>query len=658
VRHYYKGRTKKKEKISVCGITGFLDLRTSEGAADMEARVTAMADTLEHRGPDSWAAWVDADAGIAFGHRRLAIVDLSETGAQPMTSSCGRFVICYNGMIYNAPKIRDELAAKGRTFRGSSDTEVMIEAFSQWGVEDSLDRLVGMFAFALWDRRKRELILARDRLGIKPLYWGRMGSAFLFGSEIKALKAHPAWQGRINRGALAAYMRYAYVPAPFAIFEGVQKLLPGTLLRLKSGAAEPEIKTFWDLKTVIGQARSRPAVDENSAIEEFHGVLKKAVSERMLSDVPVGALLSGGIDSSIVTALMQAGSSRPIRTFTVGFGEASHDESGYARAVAEHLGTDHTELHVDPAKALEVLAQVPKHYDEPFADSSQIPTMLVSELVRRHVTVVLSGDGGDEVFAGYNRHVVGPKAWAATRRFPGFLRQIAAAGLHGVPPATWDRAASLLPEASRPRQFGDKLHKLAATLGARSEDDFYRSLISLWPTATTPVPGAAEIVPPALDHGLDGLTLPFMERMQALDTLTYLPDDILTKVDRASMAVGLEARVPLIDHRVVEYAWTLPSRLKVRDGTGKWILRRILEEYVPKPLFERPKSGFAVSLDDWLRGPLRTWAEDLLTERRLKDVGELNPAPIRRMWQEHLSGARNWQHPLWCVLMYQAWLEA
>ena len=638
----------------MCGLAGFFDASGRRDDAALTATVAAMTDSLRHRGPDDGGVWVEAAAGIALGHRRLSIVDLSPAGHQPMVSADGRFVIAYNGEIYNTEELRAELP--GIPWRGHSDTEVLLEGCAAWGVAATARRLIGMFAFALWDRRERMLWLARDRLGIKPLYYGRFGDVFLFGSELKALRAHGEWPVEVERDALAAFLRHNYVPAPRSIYRGVAKLPPGTVLRVQPGG-EPRLEAFWSLGEVAHAGiADRSTMSDAEAADRLDALLRDAIGRRMVADVPLGAFLSGGVDSSAVVALMQAQSDRPVKTFTIGFHERGYDEARHAKAVAAHLGTEHTELYVEPSHALDIIPKLAEWYDEPFADSSQIPTFLVSEMTRRHVTVALSGDGGDELFAGYNRYFWGEALWRRLGRLPGGARRAGAGLLTALPPSAWDRLFAAVPVRLRPPQAGDKLHKLADVLRLPDQAALYRRLVSHWEEPASLVPGASEAGIP-WDLMADPKMPDFVERMQRLDTVTYLPDDILTKVDRASMAVALEARVPLLDHRVVEFAWRLPMTQKIRGGDGKWLLRQVLHRYVPRELIERPKMGFGVPIDVWLRGPLRDWAEALLDERRLRAEGFLDPAPIRRRWAEHLSGARNWQYPLWDVLMFQAWRE-
>lgn len=606
-----------------------------------------MADAIAYRGPDDGGAWTDGAVGIALGHRRLSILDCSPSGHQPMVSSDGRFVIAYNGEIYNHIELARALDEAGVTRRGHSDTEVILEAFARWGVAAILPRLAGMFALALWDRAERRLTLVRDPLGIKPLYWGMAGDGtFLFGSELKALRAHPSWDFAIDDQSVAAFFRFGYVPAPASIFRGVQKLPAGCVLSLETGR-EPRIEAFWRLDEVARAGQAAPlAVSDAEATDALEDLLASVTAQHLMADVPVGAFLSGGIDSSAVVAMMaKAG---PVRTFTIGYEDRVFDESAAAAAVAAHLGTDHTVLTVEAAQVRSVIPRLPEMYDEPFADSSAIPTFLLSELTRRHVTVALSGDGGDELFAGYNRHVYGERVQTAATRLPGVLRRGVAAAASALSPDAWDTLLGRLPLA--PRLIGNKMHKLAASLKTDDVPALYRSLVSFWPDGVTGRrPGSlGEAAVPA---GLDGL----VETFQYLDAVTYLPDDVLVKVDRASMAVGLESRVPLLDRRVAEFAWRLPRHLRLRDGRGKWLLRQVLYRHVPKTLVERPKMGFAVPVGAWLRGPLRDWAEDLLAEETLRATGLIDPVPIRRRWAEHLAGRGNHDHHLWIALMFAAW---
>ncbi|MBF0176877.1 MAG: asparagine synthase (glutamine-hydrolyzing) [Magnetococcales bacterium] len=639
----------------MCGITGFWDLTAATSQAAQVNIVTRMTDTLTPRGPDDGGVWVDPHSGMALGHRRLSIVDLSPLGHQPMVSASGRSVIAYNGEVFNFQEIRADLVAQGRSLRGHSDTEVLLEACEAWGVEQTISRCIGMFAFAFWDITEQRLTLVRDRLGIKPLYWGRLGRTIFFGSQPKSFFPHPEWEPRIDRRAMAAFMAYSYVPAPASIYQGIGKLRPGRYCEINR-QGEVKEHTFWDLQKIIATSCRTPrGGSATEAVAELDLLLRDAVRRRMVADVPLGAFLSGGVDSSTVVALMQAQSQQPIKTFSIGFHEQGHNEAPFAREVARHLGTDHTELYVEPAHALDLVPGLPELYDEPFSDASQIPTYLVSALTRRQVTVALSGDGGDELFAGYTRYLMAARLRRIFQFLPSSLRRVVARGLCSLPPSAWDRLTRLIPAASRPTLLGDKLHKLAEILALDGVASIYPQLLSFWPLHQELVQGEREADPLPYTHsGLAGL-VDDTERMQLLDILTYLPDDILAKVDRASMAVALEARVPLLDHRVVEFAWRLPGEWKIRNGQSKWLLRQVLYRYVPPHLIERPKMGFGVPIDGWLRGPLRDWAEDLLDPQRMQDDGLLNPLPIRQRWREHLSGERNWQYSIWGVLMAQAW---
>jgi len=646
----------------MCGLTGFWQ-PGGFSAPDAEAMATVMAQRIAHRGPDSGGIWVDAATGIALGHRRLSILDLSSEGHQPMLSACGRYVISFNGEIYNFKTLRRELENTGGTFRGHSDTEVMLAAISQWGLEKALQQFNGMFAFALWDREERRLHLVRDRLGEKPLYYGWMGKTFLFGSELKALRAHPNFLPEINRNAIALFLRHNYIPAPYSIYQGIYKLLPGTYLTIRRtdiGRAPVPIP-YWSVKEAAERGVANPfrgRVEE--AVAQLETLLQDAAKLRMEADVPLGAFLSGGIDSSTVVALMQAQSPRPVKTFTIGFHEGAYNEATHAKAVAKHLGTDHTALYVTPAEAMAVIPRLPVLYDEPFSDSSQIPTFLVSQLARQHVTVSLSGDGGDELFGGYNRYFLGRDIWGKIGWMPRGARHIAARALTAISSQKWDQVLSLfgplLPSKLKQRTSGDNLYKLASILDIENPEAMYLRLISHWKDPATLVVGASEPPTALTDSSRHAKLSNFTQQMMYLDAVTYLPDDILAKVDRASMGVSLEARVPFLDHRLVEFAWRIPLSMNIRNGKGKWLLRQILHKYVPEQLIERPKMGFGVPIDAWLRGPLREWAEALLGESRLKQEGFLHPEPIRQKWREHLSGAYNWQYYLWDVLMFQAWL--
>lgn len=646
----------------MCGIAGSWNVRGRGEAAHI---LLAMADSIAHRGPDHTGVWEDKAAGVALAHRRLSILDLSLAGHQPMLSSSGRFVIAFNGEVYNFAAIRDELEKAGVApiWRGHSDTEVMLEAIAAWGLEAALRKFVGMFAFALWDRETRTLSLARDRLGEKPLYYGWQGETLLFGSELKALKAHPAFAAAIDRGALALLLRHNTVPAPYSIYQDIYKLPPGTFLQLHGGQKDAGPVAYWSarLAAEAGQ-RNLFRGGEVEAVTELERLLGQAVSGQMVADVPLGSFLSGGFDSSTVTALMQARSSSPIKTFTIGFMQQGYNEAGHARAIAGHLGTDHTELYVSSGEARAVVPLLPALYDEPFADSSQIPTYLVSRLAKEHVTVSLSGDGGDELFGGYNRYLWAPNIWRRLGWLPHPLRMALAGMLTTLPPAAWSsvfkRFGRLLPTRLRYTNAGDKLHKLADVVAVRNAEEIYLALVSHWKDPSRIVKGGTEPATVLTEFSRWADVPDLTHQMMYLDTVTYLADDILTKVDRAAMGVSLETRLPLLDHRVLEFAWTLPLSMKMRAGQGKWILRQVLNRYVPKNLIERPKMGFGVPLAEWLRGPLKGWAAELLGRSRLEREGYFRPRPISQKWNEHLSGRRNWSYPLWDVLMFQAWLEA
>ncbi len=637
----------------MCGIAGVLDLNRPE--AWLRDTATAMTTALVHRGPDAGGVWLDPTAGIALGHRRLSIVDLSPLGAQPMVSPSGRYVISYNGEVYSFLDIRPELEAKGFSFRGGSDTEVMLAAIEAWGLDGALTRFIGMFAFALWDRRTQTLHLIRDRMGIKPVYWARAGSMFLFGSELKAMLACSDWRPAIDRNSVAAYARWNYVPAPHCIYQDAGKLAPGSILTVCAGAP-PTVRKFWDLRSLAAQW-PETADDDAAATQRLEVLLRDAVRRRMVADVPLGAFLSGGADSSLVVALMQSQSTKPVRSFTIGFHEREYNEAVHAAAIAKHLGTDHTELYVSPQHALEVIPRLPEYYDEPFADSSQVPTFLVSEMTRKHVTVALSGDGGDELFAGYTRYHWADWVRRTFLSLPPSVRRLAASALSLPPRAFWEAAARVLPPSRRPQRIGERVMKLAGFLREDTADGVYRRQHTHWGSPELVVPGSSEPHGLPFDESLRSEIPDFLKRMQLMDLLTYLPDDILTKVDRASMAVALEARVPLLDHRVVEHVWRLPARMKVREGSDKWLLRKVLYRYVPRHLIERPKMGFSVPVGAWLRGPLRPWAEELLSERRLRQAAFFDPATVRAAWTQFLGGRAGDQEPLWGVLMFEAWRD-
>jgi asparagine synthase (glutamine-hydrolysing) len=653
----------------MCGIAGYLGHGVWQGGEHARAGLNLMASAITSRGPDDSGLWFDDMHTVGLAHRRLSIVDLSPAGHQPMQTASGRYVVVYNGEIYNHEELRRELDAAGHapSWRGHSDTETILAGFDAWGIEPTLHRCVGMFAFALWDRQERTLTLARDRLGEKPLYYGWQGegraASLVFGSELKALKQHPQFRGVINRDAITLLMRHNYIPAPYSIYRDIFKLPPGCLLtvNLDAGGDRPSPRQYWSLPQVAETGRRNlHQGNPQQIVDELDGLLKQVIGQQMVADVPLGAFLSGGVDSSTVVALMQSQASRPVKTFTIGFDEYGYDEAVHAREVAAHLGTDHTELYVRPEEAMAVIPQLPLIYDEPFSDSSQIPTLLVSKLAREHVTVSLSGDGGDEVFCGYTRYTVAASAWNKLSTIPRPIRSMGAAGIRTISPSSWDRLARAIPGVSQrvgAGRFGDKLHKAAGVLASPSIDALYMGLISHWDAPSDLVLGASE--PPTqltgLAPSLESLTP--VERMMALDMVSYLPDDILTKVDRAAMSVSLETRVPFLDHRLMQFAWGLPQDVKLRDGVGKWALKQVLYKYVPRTLIDRPKMGFGVPLDKWLRGPLKEWAEALLDEERLRREGYFDSSIVQQKWREHLTGQRNWAYHLWDVLMFQAWQE-
>ena len=647
----------------MCGLVGFLSQSPFLSDSCRQEALHAMMRSVIHRGPDSSASWSDLDSGIHLGHQRLSIQDLSPAGVQPMHSNCGRYVLAFNGEIYNHLELRKSLA--NVRWRGHSDTETLVESISCWGINKTISSCIGMFAICIWDKKDRTLTLARDRIGEKPLYYGWQGNgeyaSFLFGSDLSALRIHPSFSAEIDRDALALYFRHNCIPAPYSIYQNIFKLQPGCLLSVSWVNRQPKISSYWSLPNVAQQGVSQPfTFTDTQAVDALEELLMDAVRLQMAADVPLGAFLSGGVDSSLVVALMQAQSSRPVKTFTIGFNEDSHNEALYAKAVSQHLATDHTELYLTPEQALEVIPRLPTLYSEPFADSSQIPTFLVSQLARQHVTVSLSGDGGDELFAGYQRYMFTKNFWSLIGSFPLPSRRLVARFITRFSVTRWNELLHylrpLMPSPLRRANLGDKLHKSASLLSSPSIESLYLGLISGWQPDGI-VLGASE----PLTH-LRGDPLPFtgldiVHRLMALDSVTYLPDDILVKVDRAAMGVSLETRVPFLDSRVVEFAWKLPQHLKTRDGSSKWLLRQVLSRHVPQNLIDRPKMGFGIPIDSWLRGPLREWSDELLSESLLYQQGFLNPVPIRQKWLEHLSGQRNWQHQLWPVLMFQSWLD-
>lgn len=648
----------------MCGLVGYLG---SDGGGD-PACLRRMTGRIAHRGPDGEGCWYDPEQKIALGHRRLAIVDLSAAGHQPMTSPSGRYMLVFNGEIYNHLILRSMLSASSRagSWRGHSDTETLLGGFDEWGIQGTVERTIGMFALAVWDRQTATLTLGRDRIGEKPMYYGWQGAgsgaAFLFGSELKALRAHPAFENSIDRGALALQMRHNYIPAPHCIYRGIRKLLPGSLLTVSLRRPDPRITRYWQASSVTAASDIPDPIgdDPTQAVDHLEALLKDAVLQQMVADVPLGAFLSGGVDSSLIVALMQAQSPRPVKTFTIGFSEDAYNEAGHAALVARHIGTDHRELYVSAAEAMAVIPSLPALYDEPFSDSSQIPTFLVSRLAREHVTVSLSGDGGDELFCGYGRYASTAALWRRLSRLPPPVRRLAARALRAMPARLLHGADAgmhlLAPGAAYPTSLRHKVEKAAAMLDGASLHDVSRIVVSHWFDPASVVIGGHEH-PTAFDGLPDPAGTDMVQQLMLLDLATYLPDDILAKVDRAAMSASLETRAPFLDHRVVEFALRQPHSMRIRDGQGKWALKQVLYRHVPKALIDRPKMGFGVPIGDWLRGPLRDWAEALLDPVRLRNEGYLRAGPIRQKWEEHITGKRNWQYHLWDVLMFQSWLS-
>lgn len=648
----------------MCGITGFFEIVRRMNSNDAHSIISNMTDRLIHRGPNDKGIWVDTETGLALGHRRLSILDLSREGHQPKFSACGRYIVVYNGEIYNFLELRTELESLGHSFYGNSDTEVLLASFTEWGVEASLKKFNGMFSFGLWDLKERILYLARDRFGKKPLYYGQSQNSFMFASELKALHCHPDFVAKIDMQALSLYLRYAYIPTPYCIYSGFSKLVPGTYITVNLSKKNeinisPPISYWNPIERAIQCKNNSFGGTEQEAMETMEELLMDSVRIRMISDVPLGVFLSGGVDSSLVTALMQAQSQDPIKTFSIGFHEQAYNEAQDAKRVANHLGTDHTELYVTDKEAMTVIERLPELYDEPFADSSQIPTFLVSQMSQKHVTVVLSGDGGDEIFGGYNRHIWIPKITHILEKIPFTARRLIAKGLNSTSPLRWkrllDKLNILLPDFLKHRNQGEKIQKISQALSLKNEELLYLEMVTHWhpneiflnimeEPYTLPADPSAW---PALNN--------LSQTIMLLDAITYLTDDILVKVDRASMSNSLEVRCPILDSRVIEYSWRLPLSFKINNGRSKWLLRNILYKYVPSEIIERPKMGFGIPVDEWLRGPLREWAEELLSENKLKQSGLFSPHPIRKKWNEHIGNQRNHQHLLWAILMFQMW---
>lgn len=645
----------------MCGITGFIDLTRKTSSEVGLAQVGAMAGALWQRGPDDGGAWCDVSHGVFFGHRRLSVVDLSSDGHQPMISVSGRYVIVFNGEIYNHSQIRVRL--DGVAWRGKSDTEVMLAAIERWGLEQAVQQFVGMFAFALWDCQTKLLSLVRDRFGEKPLYWGKFGSVLMFGSEPKAMKQHPAFDGVVNRDALGMYMTYGYLPGAASIYQKLQKVRAGSIRVFDTDSFCQE-RIYWSALDVAISGRSNEFEgNDSAAVDNLDGLITDSVCHQLVADVPVGVFLSGGIDSSVIAAVAQSQSRVPVKTFTIGFEELNYDEAVYADRVAKFLGTDHTELYVSHQDALNVIPDLPNLYDEPFADSSQIPTFLASKLARSRVAVTMSGDAGDELFCGYNRYKHADRLWRGSRRLPRAVRQLIAKGLRSTPVALWDTVGvasrKLKPDAGVPVCLGEKLHKLAGMLDRVGDSAaFYDSILVQWEGADRLVKGARPINRLTANEEIWRSDLDLNHRMMLLDTVGYLSDDILVKVDRAAMGVSLESRAPLLDHRIYEFAWRLPLKMKVRNGQSKWLLRQMLYRYVPRELVQRPKTGFAIPTGKWLRGPLRDWAEDLLDPVRLNREGYLDASLVKSIWDDHQAGYHDCQKILWCILMFQGWLQS
>ncbi|MDC1450326.1 asparagine synthase (glutamine-hydrolyzing) [Candidatus Thioglobus sp.] len=631
----------------MCGIVGFWTTKTSSNSD-----VDKMSFAISHRGPDDYGAWSNGN-GLHMAHRRLSIIDLSVAGHQPMESQCGRYILTYNGEIYNHESLRKKIDILSPNYQwvGHSDTETLLAAICFYGLEKALKSLNGMFAFAVFDKKINKLFLARDHLGQKPLYYGYNNNIFFFGSELKAIKSHRSFVGEIDRDSLSLQLKYNYIPAPKTIYKGISKLLPGSFLEISLSNIHdvPTPKVYWSFLEVTKDGSNNQLVsNEKSIISSLDNILSNSVKSQLISDVPLGAFLSGGIDSSLVVALMQKYSAQQVKTFTIGFNEKNRNEAIYAKQIANYLGTDHTELYVSAKEALDVIPLLPSLYDEPFSDSSQIPTFLLAQMTQKHVKVALSGDGADELFGGYNRHFKTYQWWSKINKMPMWARGSISKGIDLIPSQAWNALSKAHVKGLR-----DKMQKFTKVLNASDSLSLYDGLVSHWDESDCIViknDKGMQISKPNFNFNTDA------ELIMALDTLNYLPDDILTKVDRAGMAVSLETRMPFLDQQVVDFSWKIPLSMKIRDGHGKWILRQILYNYVPNKLLERPKMGFGVPLDEWLRGPLREWAEDLLREDRLRQEGYFYPEPIRRKWSEHLSGKKNWQYLLWDVLMFQAWL--
>jgi asparagine synthase (glutamine-hydrolysing) len=651
----------------MCGIAGVFS--NTSLSFSLSESVKLMADAISHRGPDDGGVWFDNQKGVALSHRRLSIIDLSTAGYQPMVSSTGRYIIVFNGEIYNHHDLRLLLNSDkdSLSWRGTSDTETLLAGFDQWGIEITIKKVIGMFSFAVYDKNSHNIVLGRDRAGEKPLYYGWQNGFFLFGSELKSLKAFPGFKGEIDRKSISLQLRYSYIPEPYTIYKGIYKLNKGCLLTINVNAAVTGFINdpfpYWSLSDVVNKGNiDRFTGSDNEAIDALDVLMQNTVQNQMMTDVPLGAFLSGGIDSSLIVSLMQSQSTYPVKTFSIGFNEMEYNEALHAKAISSYLGTDHTELYVSPRDAMNVIPLLPYIYDEPFSDPSQIPTYLLAKLTRQKVTVSLSGDAGDELFGGYNRYYWLHTIWRYVGFLPLPIRRILQRVLLFTSPGGWNHLLStlgvLLPSNLRHMNIGDKIHKVANLIDSDSSLDMYSKLVSHGMESMSLVKGVTGDPVTTLNGQLfNGHDIEFIEKMMYLDSITYLPDDILVKVDRAAMASSLETRIPMLDHRIIEFSWRLPLHMKIRDGQSKWILRQLLYKYIPKDLVERPKTGFGIPIGLWLRGPLRDWAENLLDESRLNNEGYLHSDKIRDKWTEHVLGKRNWQDLLWNILMFQAWLE-
>ena len=638
----------------MCGISGIFSL--SKKNPDVIKLVQSMNNSLKHRGPDDSGVWNENDFSCILAHRRLSIVDLSVTGKQPMISQSTRFIISYNGEVYNIQELKKILTENNVTLRGHSDTELILELCEILGIENVLKKLIGMFGFALYDRKEKKIYLCRDRLGIKPIYWTLIkNNEFVFSSELKPLILHPLVSKKINRNTISNFLRHGYIPAPFSIYENVFKLEPGKILEISKKDFNPKIQSFWNLQDIIKERKFDKKRNEQSYVTELDDLLNDSVSKRMIADVPVGSFLSGGIDSTTISAIMQKNSLNKIKTFSIGFKESDYNEAVYAKEIANYLGTDHNELYLTPHEAQEFIPLIPRYFDEPFADSSQIPTYLISKMAVKKVKVALSGDGGDEMFMGYNRYMIAENMnWIF--RLPNFFKKIIIGIINLGSSNHWNMLSRIFPKKIIPSQLGDKLYKLVKIL-KDEEPDFYRTLISSFDYPDSYMISGTEEKGMIWENNFESYITEYVERLKLLDTLTYLPDDILTKVDRSSMAVSLEVRVPILDHRIVEFSWTLPKKIQIKKNQSKWILRQVLKKYIPEKFFERPKMGFGVPIDSWLRNDLKNWGSHLLSDEVFKKHELLKKNDIQLMWRQHQSNEKNWQYPIWNVLMLHSWAE-